>query len=160
MVFNKRGNILDWFLIIPMLLFVAIGIFIAYLIIDNVDGVSIFAENSDAQNGITQAKNAILSFDSLMMFVIVGLSLFVLVSSALVYNHPAFFFFGILLLFIAIIVAGTMSNTFWIFTQDQTIATASALYPKLTFLMENLPLYILFMGFASAISMYVGRNKL
>lgn len=155
---NKKGSILDWFLIIPFILLISISTMIAYIVINTADSVDVFSDNEDAQNGITQSKNAILGFDTLILFILTGLSLFVIVGSALVSQHPAFFFFSVFFLFIAIVVAASVSNTFWLFTQDSVVASASSSYPKTVYLMNHLPLYILFMGFTALIAAYVGRK--
>lgn len=156
---NKKGNILDWFYIITVLLLTAIVLIAVKIVMDKVDDSEVFAGNAQAQEIIDNTQSVLLSFDNLMLFVIIGLSVFVLVSSAVVFNHPAFFIAGIFLLFIAITVAGSVSNAFWVFTDSSTIATTAAMYPKLIFLMNNLPLYICFMGMAAMVTMYVGYRR-
>lgn len=156
---NKRGNILDWPIILAMLLLTVICIFAAFLIINTVDVAGIFADNEDAQEAVNYTKSAILSFDNLMLFVIVGLSLFVLISSALVFNHPVFFWAGIFLLLIFITIAAIMSNTFWEFRTSEAISDVADRFPKIVFLMERLPFYLLFMGIATSVVMYISWRR-
>lgn len=153
---NKRGNLLDWFVIIVILFVTSISIFAAYIVVSKVNAGGIFSSDTGAQFAIDKAQSTILGFDNLMLFIIVGLSIFVLISSAVVFSHPAFFFIGTILLFIAITVAGVISNAFWTFTQSPEIATTAAAFPKIVFLMDRLPMYILFMGMAAMVVMYVG----
>lgn len=156
---NKKGNLLDWFVILAIVFMFAVCLLTAYLLINTVDSTQIFADSTIAQGAIDNTKSTLLSLDNLVLFVIVGLSIFVLISSAVVENHPGFFWVGIFLLFIAVTVAGVVSNTFWIFTNSDSLSATAALFPKLTFLMENLPLYILFMGIAGAVVMYIGFRR-
>lgn len=156
---NKKANILDFFFIIVILLMTAITVFVAYKAIVTVDNTGIFATDTNAQYSIDRSKATLLNFDNMMMFVVVGLSLFVLVSSAVVYNHPAFFFVGIFLLFIAVVVSAVFSNNFWIFSNNAMISDVAILYPKITFLMNKLPWYIAFMGIASSIVMYISYSR-
>lgn len=156
---NKKGNILDWFFILAVILLTAIVMICVKIVMDSVDDSEVFSENTQAQAIIDNTQGTLLNFDNLMLFVIIGLSTFVLVSSAVVYNHPAFFIAGLFLLFIAIVIAGSISNAFWVFTDSSTILATAAMYPKLTFIMNNLPLYILFMGMAAMITMYIGYRR-
>lgn len=156
---NKKANYLDWFFIIAIVFMSGVSIICAKLVVEKVDASGVFADNVDAQNAIDKASSTLLSFDNLMLFIIVGLSVFVLVSSAVVFNHPAYFISGTFLLFIAVTVAASVSNTFWKFTSSSNIAATAALYPKLTFLMENFPLYIAFLGMAAAAVMYVSYMR-
>lgn len=158
-MFDKKGNFLDWFFILVILLLTAIVLVCSKFIVDTVDDTGVFSGNSVAQGAIDDAQDTLLSFDNLMLFVIVGLSLFVLLSSAMVSNHPAMFFVSILLLFIAIVIAASISNSFWIFANSSELALTAAMYPKLTFLMDNLPFYILFMGMAAAVAMFVDYRR-
>lgn len=156
---NKKGNILDWFYILAFLFVIGVTIIVSYMLVSKVIDSNVFADTPEADDAIKSARNTLLSFDNLMLFIIVGLSIFVLVSSAVVYNHPSFFIIGLILLFIAVTVAGVVSNTFWKFTSNAQISAVSALYPKMTFLMENLPFYVLFMGIAATVVMYVSYQK-
>lgn len=156
---GKKGGFLDWFYILAILFMTVICIVVAMVVINTVNNTQVFASDSHAQAAIDHTRSSILSFDNLMLFTIVGLSIFVLVSSALVYNHPAFFIVGFVLLCIAVVVAATMSNTYWSFSNQGTIAPTIASFPKIDFLMLHLPFYIAFMGVMAAIVMYVAYQR-
>ena len=156
---NKQANYLDWFFIIAIVFMTGIAVICAKLVVDKVNDTGVFSDVPEAQNAIDKSSSTLMSFDNLMIFVIIGLSVFVLVSSAVVFNHPSYFIAGTFLLFIAVTVAASISNAFWKFTSSANISATAALYPKLLFLMENFPLYIAFMGMASAIVMYVAYMR-
>lgn len=156
---SKKANLLDWFYIIPFLVLLGIIIFACMIVVVKTEESGIFDDDAEAQAHLQSSKTSLLGFDSLFLFIIVGLSLFVIISSAVVYNHPAFFIIGFFLLCIAVVFAGTMSNAFYDFANADQIVASSLLYPKITFLMNNLPLYIAFLSMASLISGYIGYTK-
>lgn len=159
LVINKKGNVLDWFVIISFLFIISITIIVSFMLTSKVDESGVFSTDANAQNAVNKSKAAILSFDNLFMFIIIGLSLFVLISSAIVYNHPALFIVSLFLLAIAITIAGVISNAFYTFRTGATIAATANSFPKVIFLMEKLPYYILFMGVLCAIAMFVSYRQ-
>lgn len=157
---NKRGNVLlDFFVIMAVLFIVGITTFAAYKVIHTVNTSGVFADVPDAQQNINTTERVILNFDNLMMFIIIGLSLFVIISSAAVFNHPATFIISFILLCIAITVAATVSNTWYAFTNTASIADIAVAYPKISYLMTNLPFYILFMAITSMVVMYTAYTR-
>lgn len=157
---NKRGNVLDFFYIMMILLVISVAIMAAMKLVNVTNESGLFDDNVDAQQGFQFTENTILNFDNLMMFIIIGLSIFVIVSSALVNNHPAFLIIGGILLFIAVMVSAILSNAHWTFLNSKEIIELASSFPKLVFLMDNLPIYILFMGMAASLAGYIGyRNQ-
>lgn len=157
---NKKASSPDFFVIIMVVMLSAITLLVCYILVDKVDTQGVFKDTPAAQSVVNNSKTALLNMDTMMLFIISGLSLFVLISSAIVYNYLALFIISILLLFLAILFSASMSNGFWFFrTSSNTIINAAAAYPKLTFLMDHLPLYVLFMGMAVAIVMYTSWRR-
>jgi hypothetical protein len=156
---NKSAGVLDHFFIIATVFVSAVSIFVALMIVNTTINTNVFADVPEAAAGINSAKNTILSMDNMMLFIIVGLSLFVVVSSALVFNHPAFFFIAIFLLMIAVTVSAVASNTFWVFTDNDAVAATAASFPKIVYLMNHFPFYIAFLGIAAVIAMYAGYRQ-
>jgi len=159
MFLNKKAiNVLDWFYIIMILFMVGISVFAAHIVITNSSITKLF-QDENVDNITNYSKNAVLSFDNIMLFIIVGLSLFVLISAALIFNHVAFFIIGFFLLCIAITFSAIISNSFWDFTQVDAITASATAFPKIVFLMNHLPYYIAFMGMAATIVAYVAYTK-
>lgn len=155
---GRKGNV-DLFYIIAALFAISIMVLVMYKIVRSVDDSGLYDSSPDAKQISALGNVALLSFDNIMLFVIVGLSLFVILSSAFIWNHPAFFILGIILLTIAIMVAGVVSNAWYSFSSNPQIIDATTAYPKINFLMKQLPFYILFMGIASLISSVVGYRR-
>jgi len=152
-------SVLGWFYIVIILFMTAICVFAAFLIINTVSQEQVFIDEPKAIANINVTRSTLLSFDNVMLFIIVGISLFVIISSAMVFNHPAFFIISFLLLIISLVFAAIMSNTFWVFSTETQIESIRALYPKTVFIMERIPFYILFLGIAASIAAYVGYTR-
>ena len=156
---NKKGGFLEWFYIIAALFTGVVALFCATLIVGVVIDTGVFSDDVAANKAITTTKTTLINLDNMFLFVVVGLSIFVIVSSAFVYNHPAYFVTGFFLLCIAVTVAAIASNTYFTFSTHTTIAATALLFPKINFLMLKLPFYIAFMGTAASIVMYVAYTK-
>lgn len=157
---HKKGGFLDWFMVIAILFVTVVALFVSFIVVTKVDTTGVFAGDDVAQSAISSSKNTLVAFDNMMLFVIVGLSLFVIVSSAFVFNHPAFFVVGFFLLCIAVTLAAITANTYSVFSEQSVMSGALAAYPKVDFLMRNLPLYIAFMGMAASVVMFVAYSRL
>ena len=156
---GKKGNVLEWFYIIPALFMAVVAIIIASLIINTVDTTGVFSDTQLAQDAIDTTKNTILNFDNFFMFIIIGLSIAVIVGSAMVFHHPAFFIASTILLFIAVVVSAIASNTIWTFLNIDAISATAANFPKIAFLMDNLPQYIAVLGVVGMILMYSSYTR-
>lgn len=157
---DRKGNVLNWFVVLIILFAFVVCVFIAHIMLTAVDTTKVFASNTNAQYALDQSTKTILSFDNMFLFLIVGLSLFVLISSAFVFNHPAFFIVGFIMLCVAVTVAAIMSNAYWDFTQDVNIQPEVSAFPKIDFLMLRLPFYIAFMGMGCFVVAYIGYTRI
>jgi len=156
---GRKAGFLDFIYIIAALFIAAIAIVVSYVVVSIADSTNVFDSDPGGTYAMEQATKTAKSFDNMILFVIVGLSLFVLIGSAMVYHHPAFFIVGIIMLIISVVVAAGISNAFYLFTEQPVISTASLEYPKIVYLMNHLPLYIAFMGIASSIAMYTSFKR-
>ena len=157
-VMNRKGQV-DLFYIIAGMFAISITIFAVYMMLDKINLSGIYDDYSDAKQVHALGTLSILNFDNTMLFIIIGLSLFVIISAAFVWNHPAYIVLGLVLLAIAITVAGTISNSWMAFTDNAAINPLTATYPKIHFLMQQLPYYIFFMGIVSLIAMALGYKR-
>lgn len=155
---EKKAEVLDWFYIIVLFFAIGISVFVGHMMINNTSLQNLFSDEG-VTNVTDKSVQAVNSFDNIMLFVIVGLSLFVLISAALIHTHVAMFIIGLFLLAIAVTFSAIMSNAFWDFSNSAVMATTASAFPKITFLMNNLPLYIAFMGIAVAAVAYISWTK-
>jgi len=152
---NRKGSLLDWFWIVTALFITSIVVILALFINNKITDVAIFTDDANAAAALAHSKDTLLSMDNLFLFIVVGLSLFTVCSAAMVWNHPAFFFVGMILLAIAIMFAAFMSNAYEDVTDTETLQETSANFTKMNFLMGKLPYYICFMGMMTAVVMYL-----
>jgi len=155
---SKKSNILDFILIMVFLFFFAIILIISYFLVTTVDATDIFVDNSDATNMINQTENALLSFDGLVVFLLIGLSLFTLISAYFVWTHPAFFIIGFILLAVFIMIAAQISNAYESFNTGDLASSFSA-FPKTNQIILNLPLYLALMGIVTLVVIGVSYAK-
>lgn len=155
---SKKGNILDWFVIIIFMFFLAILLVTVIHVVDKIDNSGVFATTTEADEIMTKTQNSLLNFDGLMVFILIGLSIFTLVSAYFVFNHPAFFFLSFVLLCIAIAISATFSNAYSSINVGDITATTAQL-PKINYIMEKLPLYVLFMGTGTLVVMGISYKK-
>lgn len=119
----------------------------------------LFDDYPEATAVMSQTETAILSGDNIFLFIIIGLSVFLIISSSMIQNHPAFFIIGFFALLIAVCLAAVVSNTFYTLQISDSIVDTADQFPKILFLMERLPIYVLLMGVACLISGYAGRDQ-
>lgn len=148
------------FIFIPIILFVALlFLVIGFLIVDRVNDTGVFSVDADAQQQIDNSRNTLLNMDDMMLFLLVGLSLFTVISSYFVWQHPAFFFLGVVLFIIALMLSAFVSNTYETFTNDTQINESANNFTKINFMMGKLPFYLVFLMFITAIVSYIGYQR-
>jgi len=156
---NKKGSILDFPIIIAIILITGVSIFATFIVINTTSNIAVFQENTDANAAVQHSRNAVLSADNLLIFVIVGLSLFSIISAAMVFNHPAFFIISFVLLCIFVGISASVSNAYYEFRTSTYIESTANQFPKIVFLMDKLPFYIAFMGVAILIAGMVSYTR-
>ena len=156
---NKQANILDFFYIIPIIILCAIVFIASYYILDRVDLSGIFADDPTANTIITRAKSTAILFDNMIFFIMIGLSIFTLVSAYFVFNHPVFFFALFIILCVAVIIAAQFSNAYEEFRTSSQLTDPASFFSKTNFVVDKLPIYILFMGMMTLIIMGVSYYK-
>lgn len=154
-----RRGMLDIFYILAFLFVIGIIIIVVFLMLNKIDDSGIYDKYTDAKNAHKQGERTILGFDTMMLMIIMGLSLFVILSAAFVWNHPVFVILGLIALTIAITVAGVVSNAWFDFSTHSQISSTVSSFPKLNFLLKQLPFYIMFMGIAGSISASIGYRR-
>jgi len=155
----KKGNLLDWFYIIPIVFLIVLVCVVSLHITNKVDDTNIFSEDANAEANIQKSKTTLLLFDNLIMFIVLGLSIFVLVSSYFVWNHPVFFFVGVILLAVAITLAALFANSYEQVTGNEHLASDAEQFTKMNFMMDKFPIYILFMGLMTLVVMGVSYGR-
>lgn len=153
MLKSKKGNLLDWFYIIPIIFIISAVSIVCLLMVNKIDDTGVFDSDSYASAAITKTRVSMLNMDNLLFFVLIGLSIFTLVSTYFVWNNPVFFFLALIFLVIAVIVSAMFSNAYEEFKNSSEISETSSLFPKINFIMDKFPLYLAFMFMMTLIVM-------
>lgn len=153
---NKKGSLLDWFWIVTALFITGIVVVLSLYITNKVIDMEVFTDTPESVTALAHSKDTLLSVDNLFLFIVIGLSLFTVCSAAMVWNHPAFFFVGMVLLGIAIMFAAFISNAYEDVTEVDELSATAGSFTKMNFLIGKLPYYICFMGMLTAVVMYLG----
>lgn len=156
---RKKASLLDWFYIIAVMFLVSIAIIVVMMTMNKINLSGVFTGTPEAQEAFDSAQTTILGFDNAILFILVGLSIFVLVSSYFVWNHPAFFIVGFILLCIAVTVGAIGSNVYEELIESPSITETATNFPKLNFIMTYLPLYIAIMGVLGGVIGYLGYRS-
>jgi len=154
----KKGNILQIFPIMIVILAIIITSVIAYTIWSKVDVSGVFSDNAEANTTMQITERTILNFDNLIVFIFLGLSIVTIVAASQVANNPAYFFMALIILCIAFIVGVAFSNVYEKFADNEQLSVYAAKFPRTEFLFDKLPLYVILMLFSIMASMYIGHR--
>ena len=149
-----KGSMLDM-IFIPVALFVlAIGVFIAAVVLSEISTISPF-DSGPASTAITQGVNAVNTFNWGFLLIAFGLGAGAVAYGYLYPSHPIFIILGVVMMVFAMITTPIISNAFDTFTDDTQMAAVAGDFPLIVWLMgDPLPIFIAVFGFLIIIAMY------
>ncbi len=157
---RKKGSLLDIFPIIIILFITVLVLLIAYKTWSSIDTSEIFHDDVYANESMRQTEKALLAYDNLTMMIFIMLSAVTIVLASQIASNPAWFFISLVILIIAVIVGVIMSNAYEGVSENQQLNYSASKFPKTTFLLDKLPIYVILMMFSISISMYAGYKLL
>jgi len=160
---KRNSEFGDMFLVMVMIFAIAIFIIIlayAYSQVEpRINTALESAHEVEASSNVTQvlsqSSTALTRINVLFPLLIVGLFGFVFISAFFIKSHPAFFFIGLIILGVALILAAVFSNVYKNITENETFADTEDDYNILTLFIENMPLIILLVFIAMGVIMWV-----
>lgn len=167
---NKKAqtDFISLFFVLVVLFGVAIFAVILYNaydenIKDNLNDALTSSTSVDANANVTkileQTSGGIRMLNPLFPLLLVGLFAFGLIMALMGKSHPVFFFIGLLILGIAIILAVIFSNAYESITSNESFEDAASEFGVMTIIMNNLPLTIFILFCAIAGVMYAMRGS-
>jgi len=111
-------------------------------------------ENSNVTKILGQSSTALSRINVLFPLIIIGLFGFVFISALFIKSHPAFFFIGLIILGVALILGAVFSNVYKTITDDDTFAETEDDYNIMTLFMNNMPLIILLVFIAMGVILW------
>lgn len=111
--------------------------------------------DTNVTNILEDTSTAITRINVLFPILLVGLFAFVLISALFLKSHPAFFFIGLIILGVALILAAVFANVYGNITDKEAFTTVNADFNIMEMFIENLPLIIFLVFIAIAIVAWV-----
>ena len=155
-VIDNRGSIQDFFYVIVIFVVSIMMIGLMMLVWNQVRASDLFSNPGVSQDIRDDTDRLNSSWDSIFFFFGILLMLTPIVAAFLIGAHPAFIWIAIILGIFVIFFAIIMSNVWDGYINNSDMALAKAQMPKLSFLMDNLPVtMVVFLGLL-CISMFFG----
>jgi len=125
---GSKGSIQDQFMTILVLIGLVIAIAFSMVMINsyetkmnNVTGLEI---PNETNRSIQQGKAAMTTWDNLVPFLFIGLSIAAITLAFMIPSHPSFFVFSFILLGFQILIAAIYSNIYIAMVKDEAFETA------------------------------------
>lgn len=140
---NKKGSLMDVMYIMITVFVLAIVTLISY------QAYSAFVTGSEdvlsdnAKFILTKGDLTLTNFNYVFLFVLIGMTIVTIVLAFRIESHPVFFAVAIFMELILIILAVQFANIFNQLKDTQELATSSASYGVMNFIMDKLPFFIL-----------------
>jgi len=154
---NKKGNIPDLVFILVILFIFGMLTFIGFTIYgswsDQVMDDPLF--NTTVGNSIDDSADRSLAvLDYAFVFIFLGLILSTIILGFQIRTHPVFFFLSLLALIVVVILGAQFSDIFTTFSESGDIAAATSNYVIIMYVMNNLPMFLVFAGIAIMVIFY------
>jgi len=114
--------------------------------------------NANITKVLEQTSGGIRMLNPMFPLLLIGLFGFGLVTALMGKSHPVFFFVGIIILAVAIILAVVFSNTYESITDNANFEQAADEFSVLTIVMDNLPLTIFVLFIIISFVLYGTRS--
>lgn len=119
--------------------------------INNTVGI---AETNIVSETIIKADTVFDMYDSLLVFLQLGLLVAVVVSFFYLDTHPVFFFTSLFILIMAVIIGAVFSNVWFELGAGTMGATITSSFPQSDWIMDNLPIFVLITGVVGFVVLY------
>lgn len=165
--FKKRNSEFgDIFLVMVIIFGVALFIIIlayAYGQIEpKINQGLISSKPAEAGKNVTEilskTSTSLTMINALFPLLIVGLFGFVMISALFLRSHPAFFFIGIMILGVALILGAVYSNVYQEISENQNFNSTSNDYNIMGLFMKNMPVIIMIFFVAMAVVIWTRRG--
>lgn len=149
---SNKGSMMDLPYIIAILFIFSISVFVTVKFLGAFDAA--WTYGGVGQEIITQGKSAMYTFDYMVVFLGIGLSITTLIGAFMIRTHPVFYVFSTFLLGIMVIVSAQITNAFDKFVTSPAFASIGNSFPMMIYFFRHFPLFILISGILIAIVMY------
>jgi hypothetical protein len=154
---NRKGNIPDLVFIVVIMFTFAIMVFLGFKVYSAYSDQVMDNEYFNTTTGVAideAAYRTLAVLDYAYIFLFLGLILSTIILGFQIRTHPVFFFLSFLALIVVTIVSAQFSNIFSTFTESPEIASITSNYIIISYIMGNLPMFIVFAGIAIMVVFY------
>jgi hypothetical protein len=162
---NKKGSLQDVYFIVALFLGIALILIIALFLINKFnDSIAPALNNAQSTTGDPLNHIATFSnntFNSIYLFVFIGLIITLIISAFLTQIHVIFFPIFFFLLIGAIYLSAMLSNVYEAFKNSSVFTSQISNLPAMDYLLLNLPYVIGIIGMITLIVLFAkGRNTM
>ena len=156
-MFGKKGFVQDSFYIVAMLFMAALGIVLAYFVYGQINDAFIATPGlpSEPVEDFTAGFERFPTvWDYGFLFVVVVVYMSVMILSFLLPTNPAFYVIVLFVMTMMLLIAGFLSNAWFEIMDGTTLGIAASNFPITAFIINNYVMFVLLLGFLSAVSFY------
>ena len=159
---NRRASIQDIFYVIVVILFFGITVFMGHIVLTKIQQTgSTITASAEGAHALSRGVTAVESWDSIFTFVVLISVLASIAAAWFIRSHPMFFVFAILMLVLMLVVAAAISGAWTRFTASNAdVSSLTATFPKISFILDHLPLFGLLYFFLMAAALYMSPPQL
>lgn len=151
---NKKGSVMDFLIIMPLIFIMVIMAIIGVLAYNSYHDATEDVLPSRAVD-IMESGGAIFSaWDYVLVIMILGLLASTIISALFIQSHPVFFFASMFLLVFITFTSAVYPNALESMEESDVVAEQTANLPLSVGIIENLPLFILIFGALTLIVLY------
>ena len=151
---NKKGIAIELFTILIVLFVLIISVMFTFQFVKQFQSNEIVTSSGLNMNITQYGVDAIKSFDSIIIFLLIVFTIWVIVASFYIQTNPIFFVIGVLGLIPIIIMSGYLSNMYNSFVDTGNFNDFTQNFTTIPSLMERLPYFILIIGVLIIIALY------
>jgi len=116
-------------------------------------------ENSNVTSILEQVGNTTARFNVWFPFLLVGLFGYVFMSAMFIKSHPMFFFVGLIVLGVALVLAGIYANVYHQISSSPEFATELVEFSIMEMVMEWLPFIVFLVFILIGVILYVNKGS-
>lgn len=163
-IIQKRNSYTELFFALAIIFGIAIFALILYNayndnIKDNLNDALTSSTDVDANANVTkmldQTSSGLGKLNPFFPLLLVGVFAFVLVMALMAKSHPAFLFIGIIILCVALILAGVFSNVYEAIAESDNYSDTDSEFGVIGLILDNLPIVIIILFVGIAIVLWV-----
>lgn len=153
----KKGSIFD----IPFIMVFMFGLAFVFVIwhivgrelFDGLNAVGALDTNT-SREVINSSYGALNGLDYVYVIILIGLIIFMIVSTSMIDTHPVFFVVALILLAIFTVVSFGLGNAFESLSQSPDLANETGTFQITFYIVQNYPVFLLAVGFITLVIMY------